>query len=88
MYALKVSESLDKKLKKLKKKNKMQLILINKKIPEIKENPYHFKPLRNEMKLIRRVHIDAHFVLTFTIDEINKEVKLLDFDHHDNIYHK
>jgi len=33
-----------------------------------------------------RVHISKSFVLTFEIDEKNKVVRLLDYDHHDNIY--
>lgn len=33
-----------------------------------------------------RVHIHKSFVLTFEIDEKNKVVRLLDYDHQDNIY--
>jgi len=35
---------------------------------------------------IYRVHIDKSFVLTYEIDEKNKTVKLLDYEHHDKIY--
>ncbi len=34
----------------------------------------------------KRVHIDKSFVLTYEVDERGKSVKLLDYDHHDNIY--
>jgi len=37
---------------------------------------------------IRRVHIGKSFVLTFEILEKLKLVRLLDYDHHDNIYSK
>ena len=84
-YSLKVSEQLDKIFSKLAKKNKKQLEIIHKKIQQILENPYHFKPLRGDMHGARRVHIDTSFVLTYEIDEVNQIVQLLDYDHHDNI---
>ena len=85
-YILEVSEKLDKKFSKLGKKDKEQLRIINKKIQQILENPYHFKPLRGDMHGSRRVHIEKSFVLIYDVDEKNKVVKLLDYDHHDNIY--
>ena len=85
-YDLAISDQLDKKLGKLAKKNKKQLDIIHKKVEEIRENPYHYKPLAGDMHGSRRVHIDKSFVLTYEIDEVNKVVRLLDYDHHDNIY--
>ncbi|RLE39325.1 type II toxin-antitoxin system mRNA interferase toxin, RelE/StbE family [Candidatus Woesearchaeota archaeon] len=85
-YDLAISEKVDKKFSKLSKKNKKQLKIINKKIQEILTNPYHFKPLRGDLKGARRIHIDKSFVLVYEIDEKNKLVKILDYDHHDNIY--
>ncbi len=85
-YSLKLSEEIDEKFKKLEKKNKKQLEIVNKKVNQILKNPYHFKPLRGDMHGARRVHIDTSFVLTYEIDENNKIIRLLDYDHHDNIY--
>ena len=34
----------------------------------------------------KRVHVDKHFVLTFSIDEESSTITLEDYDHHDNIY--
>ena len=85
-YKLQVSEELDKAFSKLAKKNKKQLQIIHKKIDQILENPYHFKPLRGDMHGARRVHIDTSFVLTYEIDEEKKLIRLLDFDHHDKVY--
>ena len=85
-YQLNISESLDKKFIKLHKKNKKQMQMINKKVQQILEKPYNFKPLRGDMHGARRVHIDKSFVLTYEIDEKNKIVKLLDYAHHDKIY--
>ena len=86
MYNLFISETLEIKLEKLKKVDKDTLIIISKKVKEIQKNPYHFKPLRHDMKGIRRVHINKSFVLIFEIIEKEKAVRLLDFDHHDKIY--
>jgi len=85
-YTLLVSEELDRKFSKLAKKNKKQLEIIHKKIKQIIENPYHFKPLRGDLAGSRRVHIDRSFVLIYEIDEKNKAIKLLDYNHHDKIY--
>ena len=85
-YSLSISDLADKKFRKLARKNKIQLEIINKKIQQILVNPYHFKPLKGDMKGARRVHIDTSFVLTYEIDEKLKIVTLLDYDHHDNIY--
>ena len=85
-YALDISEELERIFSKLAKKNKKQLLIIHKKVEEIRKNPFHFKPLCGNMKGIRRVHIDKSFVLTYEVDEDYKVVKLLDYDHHDNIY--
>ena len=85
-YQLQISEELDKVFSKLAKKNKKQLKIIHKKIDQILENPYHFKPLRGDMHGARRVHIDSSFVLTYEIDEEKKLIRFLDFDHHDPVY--
>ena len=85
-YILDISEELDKKFRKLAKTDRKQLEIINKKVEQIQENPYHFKPLRGDMKGSRRVHIDKSFVLTYEVDEKKKVVRLLDYEHHDNIY--
>lgn len=86
MYSLYISETLESKLSKLKKADKNTLAIISKKVREIQNDPYHFKPLRHDLKGIRRVHIRKSFVLVYEIVESEKAVRLLDFDHHDNIY--
>ena len=86
MYQLAIKKSLDKKFKKLKKKNREMLKLIEKKVQEILDNPYRFKSLKRPLQNKRRVHISGSFVLIYEINEDEKMVTLLDFDHHDNIY--
>jgi len=85
-YELDISDELESKFSKLAKKDKKQLMIIHKKVEKVRENPYHFKPLRGDMHGARRVHIDKSFVLTYEVDEANKIVRLLDYDHHDSIY--
>jgi YafQ family addiction module toxin component len=77
---------LDKQFAKLQKKDRKQLEIIDKKVQEILQNPHHFKPLRGDMHGARRVHIGKSFVLIFEIDEKQKIIRLLDFNHHDVIY--
>lgn len=88
MYLLDVRPDLDKLLQKLEKRNRKQAEIILKKSAEIVQNPYHYKNLRAPLNTWKRVHIDSHFVLAFSIDEASKTVILEDFDHHDNIYAK
>ncbi len=86
MYSLEIRPALYEQFKKLSKKDKRRLELINKKVAQILENPLHFKPLRAPKHGLRRVHVDSSFVLTYSIDENCKTVILEDFDHHDNVY--
>ncbi|MBL7208368.1 MAG: type II toxin-antitoxin system mRNA interferase toxin, RelE/StbE family [Desulfobacterales bacterium] len=86
MYKLAIKENLDKKFKKLKKKDRELLVLIDRKVREILDNPYRFKPLRKPLQNKRRVHVGGSFVLIYEINKDEKIVTLLDLDHHDNIY--
>ena len=86
MYKLAVKKSLDKKFKRLQKKDKEMLRLINRKVQDILEDPYRFKPLRKPLQNKRRVHVGGSFVLVYEINEKEKIVTLFDFDHDDNIY--
>ena len=86
MYRLAVKENLDKNFKKLQKKDKEILRIIERKVQDILGDPYRFKPLRRPLQNKRRVHIAGSFVLIYEIDEEGKIVTLLDFDHHDNVY--
>lgn len=85
-YKLEIPERLDRIFHKLSKKDKNSLEIINNKIIHILENPYQFKPLKNEMAGTRRVHIGKSFILTYEILEGEKTVRLLDYDHHDKIF--
>ena len=86
MYSLDIDEELMKKLDKLGKKNKKQVEIILKKAEEILKDPHRYKNLRAPLNTWKRVHIDKHFVLTFSVDKENKIVTLEDYEHHDKIY--
>jgi len=85
MYNLEVRESVSKLFSKLVKKDRVSFDYISKKIREIRESPYHFKPLRKPMQNFRRVHI-GHFVLVYSINEENKSVIIEKYEHHDTVY--
>ena len=86
MYKLAIKKSLDEKFNKLKKKDREMLVLIDRKVQEILDNPYRFEPLRKPLQNKRRVHVGGSFVLIYEVNEDEKIVTLLDFDHHDNVY--
>ena len=87
MYLLDIKPEADKIFKKLAKKNPKQLIIVNKKIIEIRTNPFHkYKFLRKPLQLFNRVHIDKHFVLIFKIDHKIKVVDVHFYGHHDDVY--
>ena len=86
MYFLEVKPSLKKKFLKLTKKNPKQMEMISKKSEEIIQDPHRYKNLRKPLNHWKRVRIDNHFVLTFSIDETFKKVILEDYEHHDRIY--
>jgi len=85
-YTLDVSEHLDKIFFKLSKKDKLQFEILTRKIKEVLENPQIGEPLKGNMAGQRSVHV-RNFVLVYEIIEHEKVVKLLDYDHHDNVYH-
>ena len=86
MYSLEIKPDLFKKLEKLKKKDKRQVERILNKAEEIVRDPQRYKNLRKPLNNWKRVHIEKHFVLTFSIDEDERTVTLEDYDHHNKIY--
>ena len=87
MYNSKISEELQRKLKKLYRKNKSLYMQVLSKISEVinSGDVEHYKNLRYDMKDSKRAHI-GHFVLIFRYEKQTKTVNFDDFDHHDKIY--
>jgi len=71
---------------KLGTKNPKQAEIIAKKSEEIVIDPHRYKNLKTPLNHWKRVHIDKHFVLTFSIDEDTRTIILEDYDHHKKIY--
>ena len=90
MFNFDLTDELKLKVRKLIKKDKTKAEIINKKIKEIinnnEESIQKYKNLKYELKDLKRVHIDKHFVLTFKIYKENNFILFIDFDHHDKIY--
>ena len=85
-YSFIIHSKCKNEIKKMCKKNPILEKAIKKKINQIIENPYHFKPLRYALAGERRVHIMKSFVLKFEIDESRKTITFLFFGHHDDAY--
>ena len=85
-YELVTSEYLDRIFAKLSKKDKLQFEILTRKIKEILENPQTGEPLKGNMAGQRSVHV-RNFCLIYEIIENEKIVKLIDYDHHDNVYY-
>lgn len=83
-YFLVIPPEFERVLKSLKKKPDL-LKQINSGIIKILKEPKLGKPLRNVLRNYRRIHIGS-YVLIYEINQ--QEIRLLDFDHHDNIYKK
>jgi YafQ family addiction module toxin component len=86
MYAISIKPHLDKIFHILAKKNPKQLDIIHKKIEDIAQDPHRYKNLRYPLNNWKRVHIDKHFVLCFSINEEKKTIILEDYNHHEKIY--
>ena len=87
MYDLFIKPTADRIFKKLSKKDKKQLLIILKKINEIKENPHHeYKHLRKPLEDFYRVRIDSSFVLIFAIDHADQRITIYYYGHHESAY--
>ncbi|MGC9445364.1 MAG: type II toxin-antitoxin system RelE family toxin [Candidatus Methanospirareceae archaeon] len=56
-YRFEIKPKLEKKLKKIEKKHPVMFKAARDKIKEIIQNPYHYKPLRYDLKGLKRVHL-------------------------------
>jgi mRNA-degrading endonuclease RelE of RelBE toxin-antitoxin system len=90
MFSFDLTDILKIKIRKLHKKDKKKVMIINKKIKEIINNDdktiERYKNLKYDLKDMKRVHIDNHFVLTFKVYKDKKHILFIDFDHHDKVY--
>ena len=85
MYSYEIDPKLIEVLKRLAKKSKVTYQAVQKQIIKIAINPNLGKPLKFPMVGLRRVHIGP-FVLTYEINEKEKKVLFIRFEHHDDAY--
>ncbi len=89
MFDFELKESLERKFKKIAKKDKQLMIATYKKISEIVANTpdtiNRYKNLRHDLKEFKRVHI-GHFVLSFKVDSKKNLIIFEDLEHHNNAY--
>jgi len=83
-YEFELTETLEGKFKKLRKKNSALLGACRKKMLEIILTPYHYKHLKYENRF--GVHVGGSFVLTYKVFEERRLVLFLDLEHHDKAY--
>ena len=92
MFDFDLTDELKIIIKKLVKKDKKKVEVINKKIKEIVNSDAqsigHYKNLRHDLKEYKRVHLVRSFVLVFKVDISNNFILFVDFDHHDKVYKK
>jgi len=92
MFDFDLTDELKLIIRKLVKKDKKKVEIINKKIKEIinsnKDSINHYKNLRHDLSDYKRVHIDRSFILVFKVDLFNNFILFVDFDHHDKVYGK
>ncbi len=85
MYTLEIEEEVFKAFKKLSKKDRKHLEALNKKIEQILNDPFQFKPLKQPLAGLRRVHVGS-FVLIYEVLENQRTVRILKHEHHDQAY--
>ncbi len=83
MYRSEFTREFLDRMKKLKNRDSLLFKRLGSKIEEILENPTHYKPLRNDLKGTRRVHV-GHFVIIFKIEDTT--VVFISFKHHNDAY--
>ena len=85
MFNLEIDDAVDKEFRKLSKKDKKQLEAIYKKIKQVQDDPFQFKPLRRPLEGLWRVHVGS-FVLIYEVFEDSQTVRILKYTHHDQAY--
>jgi len=86
VYNIEIKPSCQRDIEKLCRKNPVLRNALEKKMNEIIQNPYHYKPLKHELAGERRVHIMKSFVLKYEVNELAKTVVFVFFGHHDEAY--
>jgi len=85
-----LSEEFKLVIRKLQTKDKIRVIILNKKIKEIINNDSvsieRYKNLKYGLSKYKRVHIGKSFVLIFKVDKEKNHILFDKLKHHDDVY--
>jgi YafQ family addiction module toxin component len=82
-YSVQFTPFFEKQLEKIKKKDRVLFERLTKKIKEMRQNPEHYKPLKNVLKGCQRAHLDP-FVIVFETQQ--DRIIFHYIKHHDKAY--
>ncbi len=90
MFEFDISDELKVLMRKLSKKDKIRISILNKKVKEIINNDTssidRYKNCKYDLKDFKRVHIDKSFVLLFRVFKDKNMIYFWRLEHHDKIY--
>ena len=85
-YRLKYTQTFEKQIEKIKKKDKALMEEAMKKVEKLQQIPYTGKPLEYRLAPYRSVRVKGKYSLVYRVDEEEKEVLLVAFGHRKEIY--
>jgi len=85
-YRLKYTQTFDKQVEKIKKKDKALMEEATKKVEKLQEMPYTGKLLKYRLAPYRSVRVKGKYRLVYRVDEEEEEVTLVAFGHRKEIY--
>jgi addiction module RelE/StbE family toxin len=85
-YRLKYTQTFEKRIEKIKKKDKTLMEEATKKVEKLQEMPYTGKPLEYRLAPYRSVRVRGKYRLVYRVNEEEKEVVLVAFGHRKEIY--
>ena len=85
-YRLKYTQTFEKQIEKIKKKDKALMEEAMKKVEKLQQMPYTGKPLEYRLAPYRSVRVKGKYRLVYRVNEEEKEVLLVAFGHRKEIY--
>ena len=85
-YQLKYTQTFEKQIAKIKKKDKPLMEEAMKKVEKLREMPFMGKPLEYRLAPYRSVRVRRKYRLVYRVNEEEKEVTLVAFGHRKEIY--
>ncbi|MEA3399377.1 MAG: addiction module toxin RelE [Patescibacteria group bacterium] len=89
-FSFDLSEVLEKKLKKLAKKDSVLASIFKKKVLEVIDHSLEsistYKNLKSPLHHYKRIHLSSQFILLFNVNLSKKHVVFVDILHWDDVY--